>query len=412
MRNDVHCGSGDCSECSKENIELPTNENASRPLDLNPRKDLSTRFNLYHYIVPDTSSILSQLDVLEDTNFGGNFIILQSVLDEVRKRNLQIYLRLKQLISAKSCYVFTNVFNKHTYVQRKLGESNEEYQDRLVRVAVCWYNKHLNDRIACILLTDYLTIKNAAINENIFACLVKDYVQDMVNNKNLIDKLSFKNDENTPTLPEDQFVYAQHLDLTKIHEGITENRIFQGKFQTNQQNYLEATVNIKLNNEDVQVLIQGKAHINRAVHEDVVAIELLPEDEWTSKSDVILIAEENEQHTNTNKQEIMEVDIEKVKTVDRRLPCAKVVGIVKRNWRQYCGVLRERDESLMKSLLLTSHLFVPAEKRIPFIRVETRQYQALKNQRIIVAIDSWPRDSNYPKGHYVRALGKLDIVFC
>ena len=417
LRGDVHCGLIGCAECTKENIELmPTNE---RQLDPAPRKGLNSRFNLYHYIVPDSSAILNQLDVLEDTNFGENIIVLQSVLDEVRRRNLQIYLRLKQLISSKNCYVFTNVFNKHTYTQRKIGESNEEYQDRLVCVAVNWYNKHLNDAIACILLTDYLAIKNTAINAGVFACLVKDYVQDMTNNQNLIDKLSMKG-ENSETLPEDQFIYPEHLTLAKIHEGITENRLFQGKFQTNQQNFLEATVNIKLNGEDVPVLIQGKQHINRAIHDDIVAVELLPENEWTSKSELVLVAEEVERLATTEKQDEMDVDMKTDKKqkdqgevngeateTGRRTPCARVVGIVKRNWRQYCGVLKERDESLMKSMLLTSHLFVPAEKRIPFIRVETRQYQALRSQRIIVAIDSWPRDSNFPKGHYVRALGEI-----
>ena len=415
LRNDIHCGLADCGECLKENIEfviLPS----SRSLDHKPRKDLNSRFNLYHFIIPDTSAILNQLDVLEDENFGDNLIILQSVLDEVRKKNLQIYLRLKQLISTKKCYVFTNIFNKHTYVQRKIGESNEEYQDRLARVAVNWYNKHLNDAIACILITDYLSIKNLAINENIFACLMKDYVEEMLNNKNLIDKLSMKN-ENSPTAKEDQFLYPDHFNLTKMHEGVISGKLYQGKFQTNQQNYLEATVSVKLNNDDLQVLIQGKSHINRAMHDDIVAIELLPENEWTSKSEVVLIADENENKT-TDKQtaEVMDIDIiadeksnqnKEEQTKARKIPCAKVVGIIKRNWRQYCGVLRIRDESLMKSMLLTSHLFVPAEKRIPFIRVETRQYQTLKNQRIIVAIDSWPRDSNYPKGHYVRSLGEI-----
>lgn len=414
LRGDIHCGLIGCAECSKENIELvATNE---RPLDPAPRKGVNSRFDLYHYIVPDSSAILNQLDVLEDTNFGENIIILQSVMDEVRRRNLQIYLRLKQLISSRNCYVFTNVFNKHTYVQRKIGESNEAYQDRLVCAAVNWYNKHLNDVIACILLTDYLAIKNTAINAGVFACLVKDYVQDMANNQNLIDKLSMKG-ETSETLPEDQFIYPEHLELSKIHEGITENRLYQGKFQTNQQNFLEATVNIKMNNGDVSVLIQGKQHINRAIHDDIVAVELLPESEWTSKSDLVLIAEEVERPANAEKQDEMDVDIpaaDKKETGEangveaaRRTPCAKVVGIVKRNWRQYCGVLKERDESLMKSMLLTSHLFVPAEKRIPFIRIETRQYQALRSQRIIVAIDSWPRDSNFPKGHYVRALGEI-----
>ena len=55
----------------------------------------------------------------------------------------------------------------------------------------------------------------------------------------------------------------------------------------------------------------------------------------------------------------------------------------------------------------TRHLFVPSEKRIPKIRVETRQAAKLANQRIVVNIDCWPRDSRYPLGHFVRSLGPI-----
>lgn len=55
----------------------------------------------------------------------------------------------------------------------------------------------------------------------------------------------------------------------------------------------------------------------------------------------------------------------------------------------------------------TRHLFVPAERKIPKVRIETRQSEILASQRIIVAIDSWPRSSRYPLGHFVRALGKI-----
>lgn len=53
------------------------------------------------------------------------------------------------------------------------------------------------------------------------------------------------------------------------------------------------------------------------------------------------------------------------------------------------------------------HIFVPAERKIPRVRIETRQSEKLSRQRIIVAIDSWPRHSRYPQGHFVRALGPL-----
>lgn len=79
-----------------------------------------------------------------------------------------------------------------------------------------------------------------------------------------------------------------------------------------------------------------------------------------------------------------------------------MVGIIKRNWRKYCGILQASD--LPDA---TRHIFVPSEKRIPKIRIETRQSEKLRNQRIIVAIDCWPRDSRYPMGHFVRSLGPI-----
>ena len=39
---------------------------------------------------------------------------------------------------------------------------------------------------------------------------------------------------------------------------------------------------------------------------------------------------------------------------------------------------------------------MPAERKIPKIRIETRQAAVLTGQRIIVAIDSWSRTSRYP----------------
>lgn len=78
------------------------------------------------------------------------------------------------------------------------------------------------------------------------------------------------------------------------------------------------------------------------------------------------------------------------------------MGIIRRKWRQYCGIL-------LPSVLTegTRHLFVPADRKIPKIRIETRQAATLSSQKIIVAIDSWPRMSRYPSGHFVRALGNV-----
>lgn len=37
-----------------------------------------------------------------------------------------------------------------------------------------------------------------------------------------------------------------------------------------------------------QILVQGRAGLNRAIDGDTVAVELLPEAEWTAPSDIVL----------------------------------------------------------------------------------------------------------------------------
>lgn len=53
-------------------------------------------------------------------------------------------------------------------------------------------------------------------------------------------------------------------------------------------------------------------------------------------------------------------------------------------------------------------LFVSKDRRTPKIRIQTRQLENLLDKRIIVAVDSWDRQSRYPSGHYVRTIGKID----
>ncbi len=107
-------------------------------------------------------------------------------------------------------------------------------------------------------------------------------------------------------------------------------------------------------------------------------------------------------------QEIKEAsDVLNAADKENILPTAKVVGIIRRNWRPYCGLLRKSPVPGARR-----HLFVPAEKRVPHIRIETRQADVLEGQRLVVSIDCWPRESRYPKGHFVRSLGNHYSIFC
>lgn len=52
-------------------------------------------------------------------------------------------------------------------------------------------------------------------------------------------------------------------------------------------------------------------------------------------------------------------------------------------------------------------LFVSKDRRIPKIRIQTRQLENLLDMRIVVAVDSWDCLSRYPSGHYVRTIGEI-----
>ena len=161
---------------------------------------------------------------------------------------------------------------------------------------------------------------------------------------------------------------------------------------------MEGTVTVE--GRDQSILLQGHASLNRAVDGDIVAVELLPEELWTGPSGIVL-EDEEEQDPGDNVDQVEKI-ISTVRKEKDRQPTGRIVGIIRRKWRQYCGIL-------LPSVLTegTRHLFVPADRKIPKIRIETRQASTLSSQKIIVAIDSWPRMSRYPSGHFVRALGNV-----
>lgn len=115
----------------------------------------------------------------------------------------------------------------------------------------------------------------------------------------------------------------------------------------------------------------------------------MPESEWISPSDVIL----EDESTESGVQDFLEKENQLLSTTkknaENRQPTGRVVGIIKRKWRQYCGILQEGSNGLY-------HLFLPSDRKIPKVRIETRQSEFLKTQKIIVAIDSWLRHSRYP----------------
>ncbi|KAJ6733272.1 EXOSOME COMPLEX EXONUCLEASE RRP44 [Salix koriyanagi] len=87
-------------------------------------------------------------------------------------------------------------------------------------------------------------------------------------------------------------------------------------------------------------------------------------------------------------------------------PSGCVVGIIKRNWHSYCGSLEPMPMPAGRGGLVYA-LFVSKDRRIPKILIQTRQLENLLDKRIIVAVDSWDRQSRHPSSHYVRSIGEI-----
>uniref|UniRef100_A0A3B4V0U7 Protein DIS3 homolog n=1 Tax=Seriola dumerili TaxID=41447 RepID=A0A3B4V0U7_SERDU len=391
LRDDIWCGSEVCTVCKQESTVL--------------QKDACIESNLCsypHYLVPDTNVVLHQIDILEDPVIR-NVIILQTVLQEVRHRSAPVYKRLKDIIHEKEkhFYTFTNEHHRETFIEREPGETANDRNDRAIRMAAKWYSQHLKtfesntDGLKVVLLTNDQGNKQKAQESGLLVYKCEEYIKSLIANLELVDRLALSNDDKNE-ITTSKVLFPEHLPLSRIQAGIKSGSFLQGTFRASRDNYLEATVFVQGEGEEsTEVLIQGLQNLNRAVYQDVVAVQLLPRDQWVAPSSVVLQDEGKAKDDNAEEEEE-----EKAVTEAARKPTGKVVGIIKRNWRPFCGML---NVSQIKES--TRHLFTPADRRIPRIRIETRQAATLAGQRIMVAIDGWPKDSRYPNGHFVRSLG-------
>ncbi|KAM9454993.1 exosome complex exonuclease RRP44 [Clarias gariepinus] len=394
LRDDIWCGSEVCSECKDEAPVLQRHACIE-----------SNVCSFPHYLIPDTNVVLHQIDILEDPLIR-NVIILQTVLQEVRHRSAPVYKRIKDAIhdKEKHFYTFTNEHHKETFVEREQGESANDRNDRAIRVAAKWYSEHLSKSqssadVKVVLITNDRANKEKAEQIGVIAYKCEEYIRSLIGNPELVDRLALTSDDQNE-ISGSKVLFPEHLPLSRIQTGIKSGAFLQGSFRANTDNYLEATVFIHGEGDQItEVLLQGLQNLNRAVHQDVVAVELFPKERWVAPSSVVL--QDDRQNDEDTEEEEVEKKLESP-VLDTTLlkPTGRVVGIIKRNWRPFCGML---NQSQIKEA--TRHLFTPADRRIPRIRIETRQASTLVGQRIIVAIDGWPRNSRYPNGHFVRNLG-------
>ena len=385
--------------------------------------------------MPDTNALLNGLDLFEQKSGFYDVIILQTVLEELRNRSLPLYNRVIGLTKGedKHFYVFFNDFRLETYVVREQGETINDRNDRAVRRAASWYGEHLQHTLkaskqakqcpAIVMLSDDKENLKKAKAENLSACTLSDYVSGLEDANRLLDMIgaSRQGQESRSTAGEQ--LYPDYFSPSKIMTGIRAGTLHQGIFNVSPYNYLEGSVHVPAF--DKSLLILGRENSNRAVSGDVVVVEVLPKAQWKAPSTKIIEeatlnknenadTEEGEGEAVVTEQErrALQEEVRKTQgknTEGRPQPTARVVGVVKRNWRQYVGHVDSSSGSAANQGRKQQTVFlIPMDKRIPKIRLRTRQADELLGKRVLVTIDSWDQESRYPVGHFVRSLGDLE----
>jgi exosome complex exonuclease DIS3/RRP44 len=251
---------------------------------------------------------------------------------------------------------------------------------------------------------------------------VADFVGGLEIANELLDMMSAAQEQREVRSKTTELFYPEHCSISKMMTGVKAGTMHQGIFNVSPYNYLEGSVHVPAF--DKSLLILGRENSNRAVSGDVVVVEVLPKDLWKAPSTKIIEeetvnkndnaeAEDGENVVSERERKALQEEVKRVhgQTAEGKpQPTARIVGIAKRNWRQYVGHIdRDSVRSSSKSSRTQQTVFlVPMDKRIPKIRIRTRQAGELLGQRILATIDSWDRDSRYPVGHFVRSLGELE----
>ncbi|KAJ6501480.1 hypothetical protein C8R47DRAFT_228458 [Mycena vitilis] len=434
LRDDVGCGIQNCSSCDNSTADtLPFSGDTQHK-----------SFPQGHFVLPDTNVFLSQMDLMESALFKTPIILLQTVMEEVRHRSIPLYNRLKALVRMddKRVWVFYNEYRSETAIIREDNESPNDRNDRGIRKATEWYNAHIEltrpvirgqpkpQLPTVVLMTEDAANRKKAEESGIGATSIRKYISSFPESvaAQLLDLLSSADDnaiEPTRAAGGRQAMYPEYLSESILQAGISTGKLHKGHFNASTYNYLQGSVSVP--SYPKPVLLIGRENLNRAVHGDMVVIEVLDEAKWGVEGDEVVDQEatlknddadmdEDEENNDVIRQEAKAVRASEAMAEQKeKQPTGRVVGIIKRNWRPIVchvdatalpstGPTSSTSASTLSTQTLLAH---PTSTLLPRIRIRTRQGPALVNKKILVAIDAWTSTSRYPDGHFVRVLGEV-----
>ncbi|KAH3667157.1 hypothetical protein OGAPHI_002806 [Ogataea philodendri] len=419
LRDDVPCSSICCDDC--EEYYRPTPDGGkNEPVLSGEPLDLGKQNIGKHYLVLDTNVVLNAIDLLEGDKAFYDVVIPQTVLEEVRNRSYPIYMRLRALCKNddKRFAVFHNEFKAASHVSREKGESAQDFNDRLIRKCASFYTEHLKShKIDIVLLTGDKNNAEKASKEGLVSMTLHNYVSLLPNFAELEDMLP---SNETFSRQLNEINYQDYYSSARLMGGIKNGTLYQGVINISSYNFLEGSISVP--SMPKPLLILGRENLNRSFNGDSVIVELLPQSKWKKPSTEIVdeetinkneVGDDDENEVIISDQERKLLAQQAAETQghdDKVIPTARVVGIVKRSWRLYVGQLASNAAASSQNTgnAAKSCFVILMDRSLPKIRIRTRRSRELSGKRIVVAVDSWPANSKYPEGHFVRVLGDIE----
>ncbi|XP_027053645.1 DIS3-like exonuclease 1 isoform X2 [Pocillopora damicornis] len=391
LQKDVPCHSEVCAVCEQGNGTLLCK-------------------SLTHYVVPDCQVSRLFLEIFESEEIQG-VIFFETVVNHVQHQGgRKLQSQLKDIVkdNRQQSIIFSNEFCDGAYVAREPRESLEEWQWRCIYTGAVWYYNHLNQAMPLVILTEDQQIVEKYGNKSagVFIMRTEDYLTDFYPTCQSILELYYSlaavnNEANESVSEASTKEYQEYLPAEVLEAGIKAGRFLQGCLNVNKhcaqdEAFVQKSgkgMSDSKDSLDSDVLITGMVNRNRAVHGDVVVVELFPKSQWKGRSMAIRSSDEGADESREDQSDVM--------------PTGRVVGVVQRNWRDYVASFAENEETQGLRKQAGKVVVVPWDYRIPKIRISTRQVDSLRDHRIVVRIDLWEVNSMYPSGHFVRSLGPI-----
>ncbi|KAL3943490.1 MAG: hypothetical protein SGBAC_002455 [Bacillariaceae sp.] len=397
-------------------------------------------------VICDTNVLLHNLDVLEQSqSIMSNLVFPQTAMIECRKNRMVAYDRAVELLKEigdtkeRCCIFFPDMHHSQTaHVEKEHCETINDENDARIRNVAALYAQYLEGTdYRVVLLTDDAASRKLARGERYEAKSMGSWVKELEKlnpGASLSDLVAqYGTADNGRDEESNKQFFPAHLGQSDLSLGIRTARFYRGVLRSRDLD--SAWVTIRRGEDRVAVTIEGSRDRNRAVDGDVVAIALHPLDKWIKASDAASkpskenkkaeIASETAEPSQSELSNVSDtVVIDDI--AESMRPTGKIVGILRRNFTNISGSVFEKpaqgaEKSTSPGLaereaIASKHerehadgsvtcVFFPVDKKVPPILVRTAQRDRFLRQRIVVSMDSWPANSPYPLGHYVKLLG-------